>query len=105
MNNPDLLIEIKQKLHAEFPGVIEHVILFGSHAKGQATSDSDYDILVIVNKDYDWKFEEKVYKVIYEFDLKYEVFVDVKLISLNELKTIKGYQPFVLEALEQGIRA
>ena len=103
MNNLKLLNEIKGKLQSEFPGIIERVILFGSQAKGKATEDSDHDILVIVNKDYDWRFEEKIYEVIYEFDLKYEIFVDVKLISLNELKTIKGYQPFILEALEQGI--
>jgi hypothetical protein len=103
MNNLKLLSEIKQKLHSDFPGLIEKVILLGSQVRGKATEDSDYDILVIVNKDYDWKFKNKILDLIYDFDLKYEILIDVKLISVNELKTTRGYQPFILEAMENGI--
>lgn len=105
MKNKDLLIEIKQKLFQEFPGIIDKVILFGSQIKGKATEDSDYDILVVVNIDYDWEFKTKIYDTIYDLDLKYDILIDVKIISLNELKTIKGYQPFIIEAFEQGIVA
>ncbi|MGA9292948.1 MAG: nucleotidyltransferase domain-containing protein [Ignavibacteriaceae bacterium] len=103
MENLILITEIKQKIQSEFPGLIEKVILFGSQVKGNATENSDYDILIIIKKDYEWKLKTQILDFLYDFNLKYDILIDVKLISLNELKTIKGYQPFILEAFEHGI--
>ena len=50
-----------------------------------------------------WKLKNKIHDKIYDIDLKYDIFTDLKLISKNELKTFKGKQPFILEALENGI--
>ncbi|MEW5842737.1 MAG: nucleotidyltransferase domain-containing protein [Bacteroidota bacterium] len=103
MNNLELLNEIKEKLLLNFPGIIEKVVLFGSQAKGNALDDSDYDILVIVGKNYDWQLKNKLIDLIYDFDLKYNIFTDVKIISKEELNTVKGKQPFIQNALEFGI--
>jgi len=103
MNNLELLNEIKEKLRSNFPDIIEKVVLFGSHAKGNALEDSDYDILVIVKKNYDWQLKNKLIDLIYDFDLKYNIFTDIKIISNEELNTIKGKQPFIQNALEFGI--
>ncbi len=103
MNNLELLTEIKQKLQQEFPGIIDKVILFGSQVKGKATEDSDHDILIVINTDYDWKLKNQIIDFLYDFDLKYDILTDVKVISEEELKTIKGKQPFILEAFEYGL--
>ena len=50
--------EPKELVMTTFPGEIEKVILFGSRAKGTAQEDSDYDVLVVVNHDYDWKKDQ-----------------------------------------------
>lgn len=39
--------ELKTKLLAEANGRIRRVILYGSRAQGTATSDSDFDLLVV----------------------------------------------------------
>ena len=103
MDNLELLKEIKERLQLEFPGIIEKVILFGSQAKGKANEDSDYDILVIINKKYDWKIKNKIVDLIYDFDLKYDILTDIKTISSEELNTIKGKQPFIVDAFQYGI--
>jgi predicted nucleotidyltransferase len=43
--NPDLIDEAAQRIAAAAPGA--RVILFGSHARGEAGLDSDVDLLVI----------------------------------------------------------
>ncbi len=103
LNNLELLTEIKQALQKEFPGIIDKVILFGSQVRGNANENSDHDILVVVNAEYDWKLKEKVLAVLYDFDLKYDILTDVKVISLAELTTIRGKQPFIQEAFEYGM--
>lgn len=103
MNNLELLNEIKEKLQSVFPEIIEKVVLFGSHAKGKADEDSDYDILIIVKRNYDWKLKNKLIDLIYDFDLKYDILTDIKIISKEELNTIKGKQHFIQDAFEFGI--
>jgi predicted nucleotidyltransferase len=48
-----ILRELKDLLQERFHGDIQEVILFGSQATGTAREDSDYDILIVVNRDYD----------------------------------------------------
>ena len=45
MIDPDLIDEAAQRIAAAAPGA--RVILFGSHARGEAGADSDVDLLVI----------------------------------------------------------
>lgn len=103
MDKKKILKELKALLIENFSDCIDKVILFGSQALNTAKEYSDYDILVILKKDYDWQLEDSILSLCYEIDLKYDILTDVKLISRNELNTIKGKQPFILNALEHGL--
>lgn len=43
------LVDFQERLLELFPGSVEEIILFGSYARGEATPDSDLDVLVVVN--------------------------------------------------------
>ncbi len=43
------LADFQHRLLALFPGEIEQIILYGSYARGEATPESDVDVLVVVN--------------------------------------------------------
>ena len=101
--NRQAMQELKDLLCAAFPNEIEQVILFGSQVTGQATEDSDYDVLVIVNHDYDWRFKHKIYDTTWEIDFEYDILTDVKVISQHELHTLVGKQPFIQNALHTGV--
>ena len=105
VTNRQVLEELKKLLIEEYADYIDKVVLFGSQALGTAAEYSDYDILVILKKDYDWRLEDDILASCYEIDLKYDIITDVKLISRNELKSIKGKQPFIIDAIEHGIVA
>lgn len=98
-----ILKELKALLIAQFSGEIHKVILFGSQAGDDAGEYSDYDILVIMENEYDWKLKDAILATCYEMDLKYDILTDVKLISRSDLNSIKGKQPFILNALAHGI--
>jgi predicted nucleotidyltransferase len=103
MLNLEAMQELKALLLKTFPNEFEQVIVFGSQVTGQATEDSDYDVLVIVNHDYDWRFKHQIYDVTWEIDFKHDILTDVKIISLPELQTLRGKQPFIQNALHTGI--
>jgi predicted nucleotidyltransferase len=103
LDKKQILKELKNLLVKEFSDYIDKVVLFGSQALNTAKEYSDYDILVILKKDYNWQLEDSILSTCYEIDLEYDIVTDVKLISRNELTSIKGKQPFILDALEYGL--
>jgi predicted nucleotidyltransferase len=101
-----ILEELKNLLRANFGNDIESVILFGSRASGEAHKNSDYDVLIVLNRIYDREYRLKITSVVLEMELKYDIFIDTKLISSYELyHTIKGKVPLYVDAIEQGIHA
>ncbi len=61
---------------------IQRAALFGSKVRGDSTRYSDIDILLIVTDD-NWKFRKAVSKISSEIALKYDVLLDIRLISAN----------------------
>jgi len=51
--------------------VVPHaeVILYGSRARGDARADSDYDLLVVVAGEVDWRLEDQVRRGLYPLEL------------------------------------
>ena len=103
MRNKQAMKELKESLIENFPDYIDKVILFGSQAEGTAQDYSDYDILVILKKPYDWRMKNQIYDKTWEIDFKYNILTDIKLISNSDLRTVKGKQPFVMDAVENGV--
>ena len=101
-----ILEELKNLLLANFGNDIRSVILFGSRVSGEAHKNSDYDVLIVLNRNYDWEYRRKITSVVLEMELKYDIFIDTKLISTYELyHTIKGKEPLYTDAIQLGIHA
>ena len=101
-----ILQEAKTKLVAAFGDRIKDVILFGSRAWGKPHRWSDWDFVVVVRGEYDWKFENAVCDIMAGIDLKYEVLTQPLIISEEELKySIRGSQPIFQTAQRKGIYA
>jgi uncharacterized protein len=95
---------LKAKLIENFGDNIVNVILFGSQAKGTAHVDSDYDILIVLRNDYDWKYKNMIYKICSHFTIEYDLFFDLLIINLYELNhTLRGVQPIFSNALNEGV--
>ena len=61
---------------------IQRAALFGSKVRGDSTRYSDIDILLIVT-DGNWKFRKAISKISSEIALKYDVLLDIRIISAN----------------------
>jgi predicted nucleotidyltransferase len=105
MDNRLILSEFKSLLEKEFPGMVSKVILYGSRVTGQARDGSDYDFLVILKNDMDWKARKRINDAAYEIDLKRDILIDVKVMTEADMNSIRGRQPFVLDAVEYGVAA
>jgi len=101
----EILSDLKKRLFKKFGNIFEDIILFGSQINGSASDDSDYDILIILQNDYDWKIKDEIYSECYNIELAENVLFDINIISENELKnSLRGKQPFILNAINSGIK-
>jgi uncharacterized protein len=104
--NEIILSDLKQNLKNQLGNNLNNLILFGSHAKGNANDYSDYDILVVLNDKYTWKDEKRISDTCYSIDLKYDIFTDIHIISSYELNyTIRGKEPLFINAIKNGVYA
>ena len=63
-----------------YGGKIQYAALFGSKVRGDSTEYSDIDILLIVTDDH-WKVQQAISRISSEIALKYDVLLDVRIIS------------------------
>ena len=100
-----ILNDLKQHLQKHYGNSIKDVVLFGSQSRGDSNEYSDYDILIILAKDYSRKDENKILDLCYDIDLKYNILIDVHLLSQREMKSKRGKQPIFINALKSGLYA
>lgn len=99
-----ILATIKSVLQSNYNEQIKDIILFGSQANLPHDNLSDYDILIVLKNDYDWKFNRKLTDILFDLEIKYNILIDKHVISINELNnSIKGAEPIYQNALKNGV--
>lgn len=105
MDKTVILRDLRDNLRKQYRDSVKAVISFGSQAKGIANENSDFDILILLDKDFSGQDENNILDICYEIDLKYNIIIDAHLLSLKELKSIRGKQPIFVNAINSGIYA
>jgi predicted nucleotidyltransferase len=104
---PEMLAkEIKEMLNARLGNSVQDVIIFGSRINKKARPDSDYDVLIILNGQDSRIIRRIISDLCYDLDLKYDIFIDNQVITLDEMNNgIKGKHPVFIDALKEGVHA
>ncbi len=100
-----ILKELKKYLLVNFGFGIIDVILFGSQLMSLEISDSDFDVLIIMDKDYNWQDENRILDLCYDIDLKYNILIDAHIISEKEINSKRGRQSIFINAVKSGVYA
>ena len=97
-----LVDRVKAHLYEMYGDGIKRVIIYGSHARGEATKDSDVDVLVLVDQSLDPREVEDSLS-----DLLYDMLLDegelVSVIVLPEDHFENGNLPFMLNVRREGV--
>jgi predicted nucleotidyltransferase len=100
--SPDLLCRIKTKLHAVYGDRLKGVMLYGSEARGEATEDSDIDILVLLDGPLDWWDETTaIIHSIYPIQLEIDRIISVRPVDAAVYE--EGEFPLYRNVKEEGI--
>jgi uncharacterized protein len=97
-----VLKKIKAKVHEKDP--FAQVILFGSHARGEARKDSDWDILILLNIPHVSRSLKREYvQLIYDLELETNQGISVFVFGKNEWHTLHAPTPFYKNIQKEGI--
>ena len=94
--------DIKEKILEVNPDA--EIYLYGSRARGDIHEESDWDILILLNKDKVSRLEEKPFRD-NVFDLQLEYGEDISIFALSKKEWIEKHSitPFYKNVLEEGI--
>lgn len=76
---------LRKVLKGKYPD-FKGIYFYGSRARGDSNEDSDYDVIYVFDREIDWRFEYEVKNIIYDYELKYEFFLDNRIYSFKDIQ-------------------
>lgn len=81
------------------------IFLYGSRARGDVHEESDWDLLILLNRDnVSRKDESPIRRSIFDLELEYEEFVSVLALSKQEWRKKFAVTPFYNNVMKERIR-
>ena len=101
INNDSALKFFKDELHSRLGSHLKQLVLFGSRARGESRADSDYDILVIVDRvdrSIVHEIDAAVGRALLDFGVVFSAF------PISEQERVdRKYSPFLINAGKEGV--
>jgi predicted nucleotidyltransferase len=100
----NLINRIKEHLIKVYGGKIIKVVLYGSHVRGEATRDSDIDLLVLVDGSLNpFEVRESLSDLLFDIILEEGELISVIAIPENLFENYNS--PFILNVKKEGLVA
>lgn len=95
-----IIEEFKRRVEQRFPRELVRLVLFGSKARGQATPESDVDLLAVIQSD-NWRLGDEIRSVGYALELEHGVVLSIQVISRNHYERLRASGTQFFHILEQ----
>lgn len=100
--NKPILQQIKHLIKQREPSA--KIYLYGSRARGTARSDSDWDLLILLNKDkITTEIEQSITYPLFDLEFETGEVISPMVYSENEWKTKYRVTPFYSNVMKEGV--
>ncbi len=90
----------RRTLDEQFPGQIEQLIIYGSKARGDATPDSDLDVLVVIREG-DWRIKDAITLPGYDLSIGTDALPSIHVYTAAEWGRLREVQSVYRDAVER----
>jgi predicted nucleotidyltransferase len=99
-----IIREFKEEIEKLYGERLKRVILYGSWARGDATEDSDIDLLIVLGgKVVPGREIDRMIDIITEINLKHDVLLSVYPVSEEDYSTVNS--PLLINVRREGVPA
>jgi uncharacterized protein len=101
----EIVNKVKENARTIFNDKLIDVILFGSYARGEQSSESDLDIMLVLNMSSMElkKFRDTIVDIEVDLSLEYDIVLSIMLQSEFEFKKYDRVLPFFINVLNEGV--
>jgi len=98
-----ILFVCRDVIRADYPTA--GIVLYGSHARGQAGSESDMDLLILLNEDVTARKKRLIHDKLYEIGLREDLVISAIVRSYDAWNSpISQATPFYNAIQREGIK-
>ena len=100
-----ILQEIERELVGIYGVHLKNIILFGSYARGDYDSESDMDIMVLLDLDNEAMvdYREDLLNEITDLSIEHDVLISVIENNISDFTDRSSYVPFYKKVAEEGV--
>lgn len=80
----NIIEKISEKLKKQYND-FKGIYFYGSRAREDSGLFSDYDIVILFEREIDWKFENEILNIVYDFLVMNDIIIDCKVYSEKEI--------------------
>ena len=97
-----LLADLRERLAALYGERLVRLVLYGSHARGEATEDSDVDVLVVLRgASHPFREIERMSASVFETELEHRALVSALPVSAADYEA--GQSPLLRNVRAEGV--
>ncbi len=95
-----IIEEFKRRVELRFPGELVRLVLFGSKVRGDATAESDVDVLVVIQSD-NWRLGDEIRAVGYALEVEHGVVLSIQVMSRDHYERLRASGTQFFHVLER----
>jgi predicted nucleotidyltransferase len=104
IHRKSLFEKVKTVVHDSDPDA--KILLFGSRARSYNRKDSEWDLMIITGKKFDWQMVASLRnKFYYDFELRTNAALYITVEHKNDWEKYKNLDPFYQNVASEGIEA
>jgi predicted nucleotidyltransferase len=88
------------RIRQRFDGLILSAVLFGSRARGEASADSDVDVLVVIDNE-DYRVRKEIRYLAAEVWLEYGLFLSTRIWSRSHWRKLQKMQTLLYRNIQR----
>ncbi len=94
---------VKKEMERIFQAKLKKIILFGSYSRGDYDSESDLDVMVLIDDAAPLDYDDSLLDVEVDLSIEFEIVLSIFVENVAVFEEAKLYKPFLKAIAKEGV--